>query len=241
MAEIKIIVATQKKYNIPNEDIYLPVFVGAKSSNSTLSYQRDDDGENISNENNLYCELTGVYWAYKNLSADYIGLNHYRRYFKYNGHILTKKDAERLVKEKSIILPKKRNYFIETVYSQYVHAHGKQSIDAAKEVIINEYSEYLDAFEKTMKKTSFHRCNMFIMPMDIYQKYCDFIFGVLEKVKCKIKLKDRILGYLGERLLDVFVIYNNLDYYELPILNTERINWLEKMISFIKRKVTYDE
>ena len=80
MDTIKIIVATHKKYKMPNDSIYLPVQVGTENKES-LGYQPDNDGENISSKNPYFCELTGLYWAWKNLDADYIGLSHYRRHF----------------------------------------------------------------------------------------------------------------------------------------------------------------
>ena len=44
--------------------MYLPVQVGAEKKES-LGYARDNEGENISKKNPNYCELTGLYWAWK--------------------------------------------------------------------------------------------------------------------------------------------------------------------------------
>lgn len=77
---IKIVVATHKKYRMPEDGCYLPLQVG-KAGKEALGYQGDDTGDNISEKNPYYCELTGLYWAWKNLDAEYIGLVHYRRYF----------------------------------------------------------------------------------------------------------------------------------------------------------------
>lgn len=77
---IKIIVATHKKYKMPVDEIYLPMHVGADGKES-LGYIKDNSGDNISYKNPYFCELTGLYWAWKNINADYIGLVHYRRHF----------------------------------------------------------------------------------------------------------------------------------------------------------------
>lgn len=78
---IKLIVATHKSYEMPQDDnLYIPLHVGKKGKKD-LGYLGDDTGDNISEFNPYYCELTGVYWAWKNLDYDYLGLVHYRRYF----------------------------------------------------------------------------------------------------------------------------------------------------------------
>ena len=64
MCNIRIIVAAHKKYQMPQDKMYLPVQVGAKDKEN-IGYQRDCDGENISDKNQFYCELTGLYWAGK--------------------------------------------------------------------------------------------------------------------------------------------------------------------------------
>ena len=72
MKDIKIIVAAHKKYQMPKDKIYVPVHVGAKGKDKIEDYQRDDEEENISEKNSCFCELTGLYWAWKNLKAEYI-------------------------------------------------------------------------------------------------------------------------------------------------------------------------
>lgn len=85
---VKIIVATHKKYEMPQDAMYLPLHVGAEGKTDQngnpldLGYQKDNTGENISNKNAAYCELTGLYWAWKNLDTDYTGLAHYRRHLE---------------------------------------------------------------------------------------------------------------------------------------------------------------
>ncbi|MGT0131144.1 DUF4422 domain-containing protein, partial [Streptococcus pneumoniae] len=81
MKNIKILVATHKKYKIPSDtSLYLPIHVGCEGKKK-IGFQGDNSGENISNLNPYYCELTGLFWAWKNLDYDYLGLVHYRRYF----------------------------------------------------------------------------------------------------------------------------------------------------------------
>ena len=123
--DIKILVAAHKKYWMPDDDVYIPVHVG-REGKEDLGYIGDNTGDNISAKNANYCELTGLYWAWKNLKCDYIGLCHYRRYFagknirgndveKKKTVILKRQGYEKLLQEYDMILPVKRNYYIETV------------------------------------------------------------------------------------------------------------------------------
>ena len=66
---VKIIVATHKKYQMPKDDMYLPLHVGAEGkldedgNDLDLGYTKDNSGDNISNLNSSFCELTGLYWG----------------------------------------------------------------------------------------------------------------------------------------------------------------------------------
>ena len=73
MAKIKVLVCCHKATYVPNDDVYLPIQVGKANSKIDLGFQGDDEGKNISEKNFSYCELTAVYWAWKNLKdIDYI-------------------------------------------------------------------------------------------------------------------------------------------------------------------------
>lgn len=78
---IKILVSCHKPVCTPDSDLYLPVHVGSLGKETIPGCQRDDCGENISDRNFTFCEMSGQYWAWKNLEADYVGQCHYRRFF----------------------------------------------------------------------------------------------------------------------------------------------------------------
>lgn len=77
----KIMIITHKKFYEPKSNIFIPLHVGKKGKED-LGYIGDDTGENISEKNPNYCELTGQYWIWKNIKdVDYLGICHYRRFF----------------------------------------------------------------------------------------------------------------------------------------------------------------
>lgn len=83
--KVKILVSCHKEVPLPDSEIYVPVQVGASGKPSLKGMQPDNLGENISDRNFSFCELTAQYWAWKNLDADFYGLCHYRRYFCFDG------------------------------------------------------------------------------------------------------------------------------------------------------------
>ena len=109
---IKVIVAAHKPFEMPKDPLYLPLHVG-KEGKEGIGFQGDHTGDNISADNPYFSELTGLYWAWKNLDADYIGLVHYRRHFRgKNSRIISGSEVEEILQKFPVILPRKRNYFI---------------------------------------------------------------------------------------------------------------------------------
>ena len=249
---IKIIVATHKPYTMPADKMYMPVHVGRAISadwqqTGLAQYTGDDTGENISSKNKNYCELTALYWAWKNLQADYIGLAHYRRHFKGGTGdkwqaVLTDRQAEKLLENYDVILPKQRNYYIETTYNQYIHAHHRQDLDKTLEIIKEKYPQYAPAWDKVMNSTKGHRFNMFVMKKDLFDSYMDWMFDILFSLENVLDISDysdydkRVFGFVSERLLDIWLITNGVKYTELPVINMESQNWPKKIFNFLKRK-----
>lgn len=251
---IRIIVAAHKKYWMPDDGMYFPLHVG-KNSGKSIGYQGDDTGDNISCKNPNYCELTGVYWAYKNLSADYIGLVHYRRYFSARplwyriihgkkSSILTLPEAMAILKDYDVILPRKRRYYIETNKSHYDHAHNAIDLEKAGLIIKEKYPDYGSCFDAVMNRTSAHMFNMFVMSRPVFDEYCAFLFDVLGELEGKIdtsgynKYEARVYGFISERLLDVFIEAKKFRYKELPAMFIEKQNWFAKIWRFLVRKVS---
>ncbi len=81
---VRIVIAAHKKAELPEEECYLPVLAGAalrRGEENLPPYEPDDQGDNISAKNPLYCELTALYYAWKHLDCEALGLVHYRRFF----------------------------------------------------------------------------------------------------------------------------------------------------------------
>jgi len=252
--KIKIIIATHKKYKMPEDKIYLPIQVGAEGKDE-LGYQKDNEGENISLKNPYYCELTGLYWAWKNLNADYIGLSHYRRHFTCCKNIpkqeenkfeilLNKEQVEKILENVDIILLNKRKYYIENLYDHYKHTMHIEPLDETRKIIEEQCPEYLIEFDKLHKRTSAHMFNMFIMKKEYLDKYCDWMFKILFELEKRIDPKQydsfhaRYLGRISELLLDVWINTNKLSYKEVKVIDMQNVDWLKKGTAFLKAKFT---
>lgn len=67
---------------------YIHILSGKETYPDESDITGDNSGENISNKNIYYSELTGIYWIYKNQSSDIVGTCHYRRFFTAKGEPL---------------------------------------------------------------------------------------------------------------------------------------------------------
>ena len=239
---IKVIVAAHKRCAMPLDELYLPLQAGA-ALHDPIGFERDDSGDNISAKNGGFCELTCLYWAWKNLQADYVGLAHYRRHFKGRGkQVLTLAEAEKLLSDTDIVLTKKRRYYIETLYDHYAHTHAVKPLDTAGEIIAQKYPDYLPEFERLKKRTSAHMFNMMIMRRDLFDRYCEWLFDILFELEQRVDTTGmsafdaRFYGRVSELLLDVWLNTNGYSYKEIPFIYTEKVNRIKKAVGFLSAK-----
>ena len=245
-----ITVIAHKPYAMPEDDLYLPLQVGA-AGKPKIGFAADDSGENISDKNPYFCELTGLYWAWKNLDCEYLGLVHYRRYFagneKFNVNgkikgILSAEKLDCLLAKNDIILPKKRNYWIETLYSHYAHTMYVEPLDITGQIIAEKYPEYLTEFAKLKKRRTAHMFNIFVMKKTLLNEYCTWLFDILFELEKRVNAKKydgfhaRFYGRVSELLLDVWLKTNQHKYAEVKLISLEKVNWWKKGISFLRAK-----
>ncbi|WP_289506292.1 DUF4422 domain-containing protein, partial [Faecalibaculum rodentium] len=109
-------IITHKAFTPPELPDYTPLQVG---SGPDLGWLRDNTGDEISAKNPNWCELTGLYWIWKNdHESDVVSISHYRRYFQGREGILRSAEIEQLLGDHDILLAEFEPYK-ETVYQQY--------------------------------------------------------------------------------------------------------------------------
>lgn len=249
---VKIIVATHKLYDMPKDEMYIPVQVG-KEGKKELPYQPDNTGDNISKKNPSFCELTGLYWAWKNLDCDYLGLVHYRRYFTVRSRkyqrthtpmesVLSSEELKHLIPKYKIIVPKKRRYYIETLYSHYAHTHYVEHLDVTREIIKEKYPDSLNSFDRVMHQRYGHMFNMYIMEKALSDNYCEWLFDILFELEKRMKVKEysafqgRFYGRVSEILFNVWLAEQSYPIKEIGYMYMEKINRWKKVIAFLKAK-----
>lgn len=211
---VRMLVAAHAPAQVPADGLYLPVHVGHARSLIDLGLQPDDVGDNISSLNDSYCELTAVYWAWRNLDAAAVGLSHYRRYFRGSlpgprgRRILGSREAADLMHRYDVVLVRPRNYWVETVESHYRHGHHGEDLDALREAL-RQVPGDLAAFERVMVRRRMSPFNMFLMRREHFDAYCAWLFPLLAIVGAEADARSayqhRFHGFLGERLLNVWV------------------------------------
>ena len=245
MDDLKIVVAAHKPYSMPDDAAYLPLQVGAAGKPS-IGYARDDSGDNISARNANWCELTGLYWAWRNVEADAVGLVHYRRHFRGADGIASGGEIRAALARFDVVLPRKRNYFIETTYSHYAHAHHAEDLDVTRQILAERHAECLSPFDAAMRSTKGHRFNMMVMRRNAFDAYCAWLFDVLFELERRLDISSyspydaRVFGFVAERLLDVWLGANagrmGLRVTEMPVLHLESQRWPKKALAFLRRK-----
>ena len=239
----KILVACHKECSLPKEDYYLPIHAGSAVSQVKLNMQRDDEGDNISAKNGSYCELTALYWAWKNLKGiDIVGLCHYRRFFDFHKGTrhpvvtfpvadfdnvdkrIPQKIFERVEKGEIILADASRcNFTMGVMFRLY---HNPRDYEKLSKVIKETQPKAIqEAFEFVMECNSWlHFYNMFIMRKRDFDEMCEWLFDVLGKFEAETDVSNydsyqrRLYGFAAERLMNVWIIAKRHKFSSVPIM-----------------------
>lgn len=216
----------QKIYSYPKW-LY-PVQAGAALTEKRVADILDNTGENISYKNVNYCELTVLYWIWKNCldhSRDntcqkYYGLFHYRRWLE-----LSDADIKKISKNDiDVILP------FPTVHEPDISEHHtryikEQDWDAMLCALKELSTEYYNRCDKIFSQKYMYNYNILIAKNHVLRRYCEWLFPILERVEQLSDPKgdertDRYIGYIGENLLTLYFMACKND---LNIVHTGRI------------------
>ena len=234
----KVVVCTHKEYPLLSNGLYYPLQVGKTNAQTDLGIQGDNTGDNISAKNYSYCELTGLYWAWKNLkNVDYIGLAHYKRYLLFSQIDLTA-GKNKTVLQRNVIDPAEdlRGYDIllpvpyrmsHSVANAYIFAHVIEDFFIMNRVILKKYPKCEDAMVRYFYKSNkWIAYNMFFTSWGLFDEYCHWLFSILFEVEKHVRLSGysfqrRIFGFMGELLLPLFCFYKKLRIGYRPILTID--------------------
>lgn len=222
---VKIFTMTHKSFDLPPDDTYIPMQVGAEGKED-LGYLKDNIGDNISSLNPFFAELSGMYWVWKNVvQYDYVGICHYRRYpvnADNMGMSATEYEAVLsscdLITSKLIELP-------NPYYVGYKANHNIRDLELIGKVLGELYPDYKKCFEDTVHDRYTYFGNIIVAPKALFDEYCAWLFPIFFRVHEMIgkELEEyddyhkRMYGFVSEILLYVWVKVRGLKAYECKI------------------------
>lgn len=225
---MSMFVITHKPINVKiKEQGYHYLAVGKQLQNIELS---DITGMSIADRNSFYCELTGLYWIWKNVDDKEIGLCHYRRFFceavdnQYFPMSVTKLSTT--LREGDIILPKKVNVYMDYL-TYYEKCLRNDALRQCCRFLIEKDQKYKIVIQNLLKANGYYCYNMLYASKAIVNQYCGWLFPLLFEFEQLINMKgwsqqqQRVFGYLSEFLLNVWVKASNLRVIEVPVSQTE--------------------
>lgn len=219
--KIKIFISAHKPTDFVHDEIFKPIQVGCALKKERLpGFLYDNEGENISEKNPRYCELTAQYWAWKNEDADYYGFFHYRRYLSFSekkipedawGNIVDKtinetaikkyglngETIQKLVQEYDIIVPETHTISEMPTHTKDVRSQYESSgylhgkdLDVMLKVLQEKYPGYVPYAESFLAGNLSTFGNMYIMKKEIFDQYCTWLFDILDECDERLDYTD---------------------------------------------------
>ena len=213
MDKVKILVACHKPGFVYQDDVYTPIHVGraiSKYKDEMADMVGDNTGDNISDKNPYYCELTAQYWAWKNLhDVEYVGFCHYRRFFDIS---ITKHNIDAYFKNADVILLGYKSK--EIIERNLVHYITIEDITIFLMVMRKLYPEYEQAAINYLWGNRIHGKNMLVCKKEAFDSYAEWLFNILSECENFIKKSPytrgrRAYAYLGEFFMPVYFIHNH--------------------------------
>lgn len=202
--DVKIFVCYHKNTPVFESECIIPIHVGKANSSVNLNMIGDNTKDNISDRNGSWCELTALYWMWKNVQADYYGLFHYRRFLNFNqiggGYEVFTDFSDDNIQQFGWTDEKIRNVcsqydiltspvwgihpvglpnMLQTNYDFYDKEHFIKDLDIVIDLIKEKYPEIYPYALKSLYSKECFFANMMIMKKAYFNEYCEWIFDIL--------------------------------------------------------------
>jgi hypothetical protein len=240
---VKVYSAYHRPFYIPKTPWVVPIQVGRAVSSITLPMIGDDTGESISEKNASFCELTALYWIWKNTRTDYVGLFHYRRYLnlgrvwfvvrapfpnslrrfqRIEHKILRTKTLNDEMCQNRLILPTPIRFKAWNLETQFKQAHPSKDWDLLISVVMDRCKadgHTQGEIARAIGGRYFYPCNMFIVPFAYFEAYMEWLFSILSELEPQVNLEGRdsyqkrAFGFWAERMFTIYVL---LYWEDLP-------------------------
>jgi hypothetical protein len=175
-------------------------------------------------------KLKRLLYFFAGLYKKRIGLIYTENIDLFTSRILNRQELNDLLIRYDAILPQSRKlkYTVETHYARY---HDTNDLVIIESVLKEKYPEFLDAYDKVLKGKTLYANNMFILKNEQFQEFMEWWFDVLFEFERRIDLNNytdyqkRILGFIAERLLNVWFMKKQLNCIELPVIYFKRFKF----------------
>lgn len=227
---LSIYIMTHVKFEPPQNPIYHPLHVG-HAIHDDLGYSGDDTGDNISDLHPYYRELTGLYWAWKNVrNTEYIGICHYHRYFLNDkNNMMTRADFLPILAKYQVIISQPVTSKL-CYRDSYADAHNIHDLEAVGRALSRLYPDCLPVFEEVLTGKKLYCGNLFVTTKELFDDYAAWLFSVFDAACAEIDVsayddcQKCVYGFLSEQLIYVWVRYRKLSYCEASIGSAETLS-----------------
>ena len=221
----------RKTFTLP--DYVFSLQVGAERHHLRIADLMDNTGDNISERNGNYSELTGLYWLWKNKLCDqqapsavmngeserdenergaaherqYYGFGQYRRMLEFSTD-----DLLRLIDNNvDAVLP------YPMPYEPNIHAHHERYIkssdwDALLQALEELQPKYASYFSQVLEQQFLYNYNVILAKKSVLRDYCSWLFPILmrvEELTDGANRSERYIGYMAETLETLYFIKNS--------------------------------
>ncbi len=192
-------------------DLFLyekPIQAGAALTKKFVADVKDNIGVNISVKNRMYCEMSAVYWIWKNKSHDWIGIEHYRRHLLVKPEMLTA-DVDVIMPLPYICYPNEMAQFL-----RFTTENVKEALFSALEKL---YPGEFETYKKILYGKYQYTYNLMVARKPVFDDYCQWFFEITEFMEENYTsevpelVETRAFSYVAEVLTNLYFMYHQKD------------------------------